>query len=209
MPESPQHPDVGGAVNAIEKMAILLEAIRRLREEWALRPRHPYLSPADCVPALITGGEWIVSYPETCILDCHIEYLPDQADAHGGGSRVAEEFTHWIHRAADTDPWLAAHPPRIEPLVGSVPPAEISPDEPVVQTVLAVTEAVGHTPVLGGLDNWHDGATLTVEAGIPALCFGPGDIHQAHTLTEHVRIDDLVTGAQILAVAAMRFCAQD
>jgi acetylornithine deacetylase len=42
---APGHPDAGGAVNAIEKMAIVLEAIRRLREEWALRPRHPYLRP--------------------------------------------------------------------------------------------------------------------------------------------------------------------
>ena len=40
----PRHPDRGGAVNAIEKAAYLLEAIRRLREEWVLRPRHRYLS---------------------------------------------------------------------------------------------------------------------------------------------------------------------
>ena len=62
-------------------MAIVLEAIRRLREEWALRPRHPYLSPPDCVPTVVRGGEWIVSYPARCALDCHIEYLPEQADA--------------------------------------------------------------------------------------------------------------------------------
>jgi hypothetical protein len=23
---------------------------------------------------------------------------------------------------------------------------------------------------IGGLDNWHDGATLVLEAGIPAVC---------------------------------------
>ncbi len=205
---APKHPDDGGAVNAIEKMAILLDAVRRLREEWALRPPHPYLSPADCVPVVITGGEWLVSYPETCVLDCHFEYLPHQADEHGGGGRVAEEFSDWIGRAANADPWLAAHPPRIESLPGAVPPAEISPDEPVVQDVLNATAALGHTPQLGGLDNWHDGATLTVEAGIPSLCLGPGDIHKAHTLSESVAVDELVSCAQILAVSAMRFCAR-
>jgi acetylornithine deacetylase len=205
---APQHPDTGGAVNAIEKMAILLEAIRRLREEWALRPGHPYLSAADCVPVLISGGEWVVSYPETCMLDCHIEYLPDQADEHGGGGRIEEEFAAWIRRAAEADPWLAAHPPRIEPIIGSVPPAEISADEPIVQEMLGASAALQRNAVLGGLDNWHDGATFTVEAGIPALCYGPGIIHQAHTLTEHVRIADLVACAQTLAVTAMRFCSR-
>ena len=57
-----RHPDEGGAVNAIEKAAFLLEAIRRVRDEWALRPRHRRLSPADCVPTMVAGGQWIVSY---------------------------------------------------------------------------------------------------------------------------------------------------
>jgi acetylornithine deacetylase len=88
----PRHPDRGGAVNAIEKAAYLLEAIRRLREEWVLRLRHRYLSLATCVPTVISGGQWVVSYPAHCRLDCHIEYLPEQADERGRGSRVAREF---------------------------------------------------------------------------------------------------------------------
>ena len=67
----------GGAVNAIEKASYLIEAVRRLREEWSLLPRHPYLSPPDCVPTMIQGGEWLVSYPARCRIDCHIEFLPD------------------------------------------------------------------------------------------------------------------------------------
>lgn len=53
----PHHHDHGGAVNAIEKAAYLVDAVRRLREDWALRPRHPYLSPADCLPTMIGGGD--------------------------------------------------------------------------------------------------------------------------------------------------------
>ena len=56
-------PEQGGAVNAIEKMALVLDAVRRLREHWAQRPRHPYLSAGDCVPTIVAGGEWLVSYP--------------------------------------------------------------------------------------------------------------------------------------------------
>jgi acetylornithine deacetylase len=203
---APRHPDDGGPVNAIEKMAILLEAVRRLREEWALRPRHPYLSPAEIVPTMVSGGEWVVSYPASCRLDCHIEYLPEWADERGFGSRVEREFEDWIARAAATDPWLREHPPAIDWLIGGVPPAEIGADEPIVQIALGATRAIGRPCELGGLDNWHDGATLIVEAGIPSICLGPGDIHLAHTAEESVPIADLVDCAKALAVSAMRFC---
>jgi acetylornithine deacetylase len=184
----------------------VLDAIRRLRDHWASQPRHRYLAAADCVPTIISGGEWVVSYPARCRVDCHIEYLPGQADASGYGSLVAAEFSEWILRATETDRWLAAHPPRIDWLAGGVPPAEVDPGCAIVQAALDATGAVGRPGRIAGLDNWHDGATLTVEAGIPAICLGPGDIHLAHTSDEHVTIRDLVDCCQALAVTAMRYC---
>ena len=100
----------------------------------------------------------------------------------------------------------ARAPARIVWGVGGVPPAEVAADDPIVETLLAAGGDLGQIRQLGGLDNWHDGATLTVEAGIPAVCFGPGDVHRAHTADEHVPIDDLVACAQRIALAAMRFC---
>ncbi len=87
-----------------------------------------------------------------------------------------------------------------------MPPAEVAHDDPIVTAALASARAVGRASALAGLDNWHDGATLTVEAGIPAICLGPGDIHLAHGTDESVPIVDLVACAQALAVTAMRFC---
>ena len=199
-------PELGGAVNAIEKMAIVLEAVRRLRDHWAQRPSHPYLSAGDCVPTIVAGGEWLVSYPASCTLEVHIEYLPDRADASGYGSLVEQEFCDWIADATAGDAWLAEHPPEIVWGVGGVPPAEVGTDDPIVQTLLVAGRDLEQIQSLGGLDNWHDGATLTVEAGIPAVCFGPGDVHRAHTADEYVPIDDLVACAQRIALAAMRFC---
>jgi acetylornithine deacetylase len=196
----------GGAVNAIEKMAVILAAVERLREHWTRQPPHPYLSAGDCVPTIITGGEWLVSYPATCALECHIEYLPDRADERGYGAIVEREFADWIAQAAAGDSWLREHPPEIAWGVGGVPPAEVAADDPIVQTLVAAGRDLGQPHELGGLDNWHDGATLTVEAGIPAVCFGPGDVHRAHTADEYVPIDDLVACAQRIALAAMRFC---
>jgi acetylornithine deacetylase len=202
----PRHPSQGGAVNAIEKTAYLLDAIRRLRDEWALRPRHRYLAPADCVPTMVHGGEWIVSHPARCRVDLHIEYLPEQADERGWGTLVQREFEDWIARAAAADPWLREHPPRVSWQVGDVPPAEVSIEEPIVETLLGAERALGRPARLGGMENWHDGAMLIVEGGIPSVCYGPGDIHFAHAVDERVPVADLVACAQGIALAAMRFC---
>lgn len=201
----PQHPDMGGAVNAIDKAAYLLDALRRLREEWALRPPHSYLPAADCVTTGISGGEWIVSYPARCGLNCHIEYLPSPHDPDPA-PLVRREFEDWIGRAASADNWLRAHPPLVEWTQGSVPPAEISIEEPVVRTLIEVERALGRAARVGGFDNWHDGAFLIVEGGIPTVCFGPRALSVAHTIDEHVPIADLVSCAQGIAVTAMRFC---
>ena len=52
---------------------------------------------------------------------------------------------------------------------------------------------------------WFDGATFT-RAGTPTIAFGPGAIAQAHAVDEHVPLDELVRAAQVLGVAAIRFC---
>jgi acetylornithine deacetylase len=119
---------------------------------------------------------------------------------------VQREFEAWIARAAAADPWLREHPPQVRWLAGAVPPAQVSPAEPVVQTLVGVERDLGRSGRIGGLDNWHDGATLVVEAGIPAVCYGPGDIYLAHGADERVPIAELVACAQGIALAALRFC---
>jgi acetylornithine deacetylase len=195
-----------GTVNAIEKVELVLAAIRRLRARWRHRPGHPHLSPPDCVPTEIHGGEWIVSRPASCRLSCHIQFLPDQADERGWGSLVQREFTEAILETTAADAWLAAHPPTVEWTLAGVPPADVETGHPIVTTAVSALQAIGRPGTIAGFDNWHDGATLTVEGGIPAICLGPGDVGLAHTTREHVPIADLVDAAQAIAVTAMRFC---
>ena len=197
----------GGAVNAIEKAQIVLDAIRGLREEWRTRSdlQHPYLSPPDMVPTVMAAGEWSVTYPASCAITSAVLFPPAFADAEGYGSRVRGEITEWIGRACAADPWLAEHPPTYA-WAADIPPMEIPPDDPIVQTVLAASAAVGEPSRLAGLDSWYDGATYTMSAGTPSVGFGPRTIAGAHTIDESVPIDDLVRCAQAIALAAMRFC---
>ncbi len=200
----------GGAVNAIEKMSVVMEAIRELREEWRGRPdkRHDHLSPGDIVPAIISGGEWVVTYPSSCTLQSELMYLPSNADPDGWGSLVEREVTEWIQRRCAADAWLAEHPPLIEWSL-DIPPYEVDPAHPLVTAMLDASAAVGEPSRIAGLDSWYDAASFTRFGGTPCIGWGPRDIAWAHTIDEYVPIDDLVRCAQGLAIAAIRYCEAD
>jgi acetylornithine deacetylase len=220
VPGRPGHAEVrqpdwrqGGAVNAIEKAIVVLDAIRSLREEWARRDglEHPFLARPSLLPTMARSGEWPVTYPASCELTLAVMYLPAQADPDGWGSEVRREVERWIATENSGDDWLAEHPPVIEWWPNSVMPFEIAESEPIVTTTLEATGDVGRRGRVGGLDSWYDGATLTTLAGIPSIGYGPPGFNSegvsvAHIIDEYVPVDGLVACAQGLAVAAMRFC---
>ena len=220
VPGRPGHAEVnqpdwhqGGAVNAIEKAGVLLDAIASLRREWAARAGfdHPFLSRPALLPTMARSGEWPVTYPATCDLTIAVMYLPVQADATGWGADVRAEVERWIARETAKDGWLAANPPVIKWWPNGVMPFEIPTSEPIVDTVMHATSDAGYPGSLSGLDSWYDGATLTSLAGIPSVGYGPPGfdaegVSVAHMIDEFVPIDGLVASAQGLAVSAMRFC---
>lgn len=204
-----EHPDwrEGGAVNAIDKARLVMDALAALHDEWQTRAdhRHPRLSPGHVIPVKVEGGGWAVNVPASCSLTYHVSYLPAHADADGRGTRVEAELTERVARAAARDPWLAEHPPRIEWSV-DIPPAEVDDGEPVLALALGAGADLGRPGHARGFDSWHDGATFTRFGGTPTIAYGPPSVAAAHTLDESVAVDDLVATAQAYALAALRHC---
>jgi acetylornithine deacetylase len=216
VPGRPGHAEVrqpgwrdGGAVNAIEKARVVLDAIASLREEWAARPEleHDLLSVSSLLPTMARSGEWPVTYPASCELTIAVMFLPRQEAA-----AVRREVEEWlVARCAETDDWLAEHPPRISWWPNGVMPFEIGTDTPIVATMLGASADIGRLGKIGGLDSWYDGATLSTLGGIPSIAFGPpgfdaDGVSVAHMVDEYVPVDGLVACAQAIAVAALRFC---
>jgi acetylornithine deacetylase len=201
-----EHWTAGGAVNAIEKMQLVLATLQALREEWRDRPelRHPYLRTGTIVPTSFDGGQWIVSYPARAALRLHVQYLPGQAGADGCGAPVRAEIEQRVLAAASADPWLRSHPPTFE-WHGDAPPVSHDPDRPVCAATLEAMAALGLGREVGTRTTWTDAATFS-RAGTPTVVFGPGSVRQAHAVDEFVPLDELVRAAQVMAVAAMRFC---
>jgi acetylornithine deacetylase len=196
----------GGAVNAIEKAQLIIDAARRLREEWRTRPehRHPLLQPGDIVPTVMSAGKWHVTYPASCTIRFDCQYLPTQVDANGTGWAVQDEIVAWMEQAAATDPWLREHP--IEwTWSNDVVPAEIPADSPLVIVTQRCAQDMGRSCEVAGFGSWHDAATFSAH-GTPTFSFGPRDFGTIHGVDERVSIDDLVDVAVVVALTAMRYC---
>jgi acetylornithine deacetylase len=216
VPGRPGHAEIeqphwrdGGAVNAIEKATLVLEAIRDLRRRWRADESltHPYLSRPDVVPTLIHAGEWVVTYPAACTISGGALFLPQQADSDGFGTEVEREVEQAVLEATAADDWLAENPPTFAWAAG-VMSMSIPEDDPIVTAVGEARDDVGRTGRLAGLDSWYDGATFTVFAGTPTVGFGPGGFETAHAIDEYVPVDDLVACAQAVALIAVRFCGE-
>ena len=203
---APEHWTAGGPVNAIEKLQVVLDALQRLRREWRCgRTRSTRCSPppASCRPAWAAASgssptrrarRWSAT-SSTC---------RRQADDDGYGTRVEAEIEAHVLAAAQADPWLVQNPPRFD-WPGDVPASWVGPEEPVSATTLDAMAALGLPRAVASRTTFFDGPTFT-RAGIPTIAFGPGDIAVAHAIDESVPVDELVRAAQVLAVAAMRFC---
>ncbi len=77
------------------------------------------------------------------------------------------------------------------------PGTEVDPASPLVQGLLDASSTMGVPAGVKGMTAWVDAAFLN-EAGIPAVCYGPGSIEQAHTDDEWIDVGEIRTCAAVL-----------
>jgi acetylornithine deacetylase len=59
-----------------------------------------------------------------------------------------------------------------------------------------------------GLSAWTDAALLN-EAGVPTICFGPGDIALAHAAEEFVQVEEIDVAKRVLTRVVREWCRSD
>ena len=89
-------------------------------------------------------------------------------------------------------------------LVFAQGPSDVAVDAPIVTALRrAITDA--HEPVqVEGLSAWTDAALLN-DAGIPAICYGPGDIMLAHAAEEYVELGQIDRATTVLEGVLQRW----
>jgi acetylornithine deacetylase len=200
--EQPQpHFQEGGAVNAISKAMRVLEGMAEATEQWRTQPdkQHALVPPDHIIPTVIHGGDWSVTIPEKVEIQFDCMFVPGTQDKR---SEIEEK----LDAVAANDPWLRENPPALD-LGGpeeSIDPAEVSEDEPIVQTALQALADVGIEPELMGFGSLTDCVHLINHSQIPTINLGP-DIESAHSADEFVTVEQLIDLTKTIALSIMRW----
>ena len=178
-------PDVG--IDAIRHAGLYMAELEALHERLRDGEQHPLLGAGSFHFGPVSGGSAPSVYPEACELQIERRTLPSEDET------VAEEFRDAM--AAVT----SAHPDIRGELTLDLyrPGSDVSPEHAVVHDLLRAIEAEGHEPRVEGMTAWVDAAYLN-KAGIPAVCFGPGSIAQAHSADEWVEQEQLIAATRVL-----------
>lgn len=178
--------DVG--IDAITHAALLLAELDAFQRTALASRTHPLLGHASLHAGTISGGIGISTYADRCTFSLERRTLP--------GERGADFFAE-IESAIGR---VRAHTPSFRATVtpGLVQePNDVPDDHEIVLALRESCIAAGERAPIEGLSCWTDAALLTA-AGIPSLCFGPGDIALAHAAEEYVPVDEIERATDVL-----------
>ncbi len=172
-------PELG--VNAIHRMARVVDLLETRYANWLCRRRHPLLGPPSINVGWIQGGQQANIVPDHCQIKVDRRMLPGES-----GRGVELEVRAWLRKHA-----LSA---RIEGSSGELPclAMETDPKLPLVQRLFGLA---GQRKLVG-VDYFSD-ASVLAHGGIPAVLFGPGDIAQAHTTDEWIAVASLARATHL------------
>jgi acetylornithine deacetylase len=170
--------------------AALLMAVDRFEREVLAARTHPRLGRASIHAGRVAGGTGWSTYAPSCVVGLERRTLPGES-----APQALAEIEALCAAVAAERPGFVAQPR----LVFSQPPLAVPEDAPLVEALVRAGAAVGESLALDGLPCWTDAALLQA-AGIPTVCFGPGDIGVAHADTEWVPVGELERATAVLEV---------
>jgi len=183
-------PELG--IDAIRHAALFVAALDDHAERLRARPPHAFLGHGSLHAGTIRGGTAESVYPELCELLLERRTLPGEAPED-----VVAELAAVLETVAAREPEVRG---TLETTLAR-PGTEVPPDARLVRGLLDACESLGVTGGVEGMTAWVDAAYLN-EAGIPAVCFGPGDIAQAHSADEWIDASQIQVCADVLEAFA-------
>ena len=171
--------DVG--VDAIALAALVVADLEQYQQRVLMTRMHPLLGRPSLHASLISGGQGLSTYPDRCTVRYERRTVPGESP--GDFRRELEEAVARVR----------AGRPELDAVVVpgfSQQPNEVSESHALVTALVRAVEATGRTATIEGLSCWTDAALFTA-AGIPAVCFGPGDIAVAHASEEFVPVAEI------------------
>ena len=184
-------------IDAIRGAALVMSELDAFEEQELTTRRHPLLGRASLHAATVEGGTGWSTYPDRCVLRIERRTLPDETPATP------------LQEVEDACARVRARRPAFRTsarLVLAQAPSDVAVEAPIVQALCASLTASGEAVRVEGMSAWTDAALLN-DAGVPAICFGPGDITLAHAAEEFVSLREVDRATVVLEDLILRWCS--
>ena len=184
-------------VDAIRHAGLLLAELDRLDADVLPLRTHPLLGHASLHASFVEGGIGMSTYPDRCVLKLERRTIP--------GESVADVLAEITSACASIHARRATFEATARLLL-SQEPSDVSVDASVVIALAEALQSRGEVVRTDGMSAWTDAALLNA-AGIPAICFGPGDISLAHAAEEYIPLVEVRRATDVLESLALAWCA--
>jgi acetylornithine deacetylase len=193
-------------VSAIEKFFLVLQSVQELERKRHIEYKNPlYEDPNNIAPVnfgTIRAGEWPSTVPDELIVEGRFGVLPGEST-----SAAREAMAAALASAAANDPWLKDHPPQLEWFEGQFESGQTAQDAPIVRAISeSHAKVFGSAPVVQGVTYGSDLRLFTNHGDTPAVLYGPGNIFDAHTVNEHVDLEEVLAATKVLAYIVTQWC---
>ena len=178
--------DIG--VDAIALASLVVADMEAYQQRVLSGRHHELLGRPSLHASFIRGGTGLSTYPDRCTVQFERRTIPGESAAN---------FTAELEEAVLR---VRAARPELDATVSagfSQRPNEVPVTHAIVGALESALARQGRPARVEGLSCWTDAAILTT-AGIPAVCFGPGDIAVAHAREEFVPVNEVTAAADTL-----------
>jgi acetylornithine deacetylase len=183
-------------IDAIRYAGLVLAELDRVDAQDLPRRTHPLLGRASLHASEIEGGIGLSTYPDRCVLRIERRTIPGEASAD-----TVREIEDACSRVRSKRPDLNTE----VRMLFAQPPSDVEPGAPIVTALSEVLRDRGMPTTLIGMSAWTDAALLN-QAGIPAICFGPGDMGLAHAAEEYIEVAEIERATEVLVALARKWC---
>ena len=183
-------------VDAIRHAGLLLAELDRIDVEELPRRSHALLGRPSLHASFIEGGLGLSTYPDRCVVRIERRTIPGETAADAS-AEVVNACARLRDRRAEFDAQVE--------LLFAQPPSDVEVGAPIVAALAGRLSARGLPTAPVGMSAWTDAALLN-GAGIPAICFGPGDMGMAHAAEEYIELSEIEAATEILVDLAREWC---
>jgi len=184
-------------IDANMKMGMFLARLSELESKLRERTPHRLVGPPSLHAAMLNGGVGLSTYAPSCTLQLERRTVPGETE-----SQAVAEIQTIVDELADSDMDFRA---TVRPYFVR-DPFEVAEDAAIVRAVdCAAAKVRRGQPAHIGDTPWMDAALLQA-AGIETVVIGTAGTG-AHADVEWVDVESVILLAEILAEAALEYCA--